>query len=33
MARVWDPKVFEEAYSRYICQDSYPFGTPEYYAR
>jgi SAM-dependent methyltransferase len=30
---VWDPKAFDAAYMRFIAQDSYPFGTPAYYAR
>jgi SAM-dependent methyltransferase len=33
MARVWDPSTFDSAYGQFICQSSFPFGTPAYYAR
>ena len=33
MARHWEPRAFDRAYAEFVCQESFPFGTPDYYAR
>jgi 2-polyprenyl-3-methyl-5-hydroxy-6-metoxy-1,4-benzoquinol methylase len=33
MARAWDSATFDAAYVKHFCEEEYPFGTPEYYAR
>ena len=33
MGRAWDSAAFDAAYVKHLCQEGFPFGTPDYYAR
>jgi SAM-dependent methyltransferase len=33
VGRAWDSAAFDAAYVKYLCQEQFPFGTPDYYAR
>lgn len=33
MGRAWDSAAFDAAYVKHLCQEGFPFGSPDYYAR
>jgi hypothetical protein len=33
VGRAWDSAAFDAAYVKHLCQEGFPFGNPDYYAR